>query len=48
MASPDTQDKMKTAGFEPAYSAIPDWSGMVTADIARMKAIAERSQIKID
>lgn len=48
MASPDTQDKMKTAGFEPAYSAVPDWAGMVTADIARMKAIAERSQIKID
>lgn len=48
MASPDTQDKMKAAGFEPAYSAIPDWAGMVTADIARMKAVAERSQIKID
>lgn len=48
MASPDTQEKMKAAGFEPAYSTIPDWAGMVTADIARMKAIAERSQIKID
>lgn len=48
MASPDTQDRMKAAGFEPAYSAVPDWAGMVTADIARMKAIAERSQIKID
>jgi tripartite-type tricarboxylate transporter receptor subunit TctC len=48
MASPDTQDKMKTAGFEPAYHAIPDWAGMVTADIARMKGIAERSQIKVD
>ena len=48
MASPDTQDKMKTAGFEPAYQAIPDWAGMVTADIARMRGIAERSQIKAD
>jgi tripartite-type tricarboxylate transporter receptor subunit TctC len=48
MASPDTQDKMKAAGFEPAYSTIPDWAGMVTADIARMKAVAERSQIKMD
>ncbi|MGC1174676.1 Bug family tripartite tricarboxylate transporter substrate binding protein [Polaromonas sp.] len=48
MASPDTQEKMKAAGFEPAYSTIPDWAGMVTADIARMKTIAERSQIKID
>jgi tripartite-type tricarboxylate transporter receptor subunit TctC len=48
MASPDTQDKMKTAGFEPAYQAIPDWAGMVTADIARMRGIAERSQINAD
>ncbi|ABE43414.1 Bug family tripartite tricarboxylate transporter substrate binding protein [Polaromonas sp. JS666] len=48
MASTDTQDKMKAAGFEPGYRAIADWPGMVTADIARMKAIAERSQIKVD
>jgi tripartite-type tricarboxylate transporter receptor subunit TctC len=48
MASPDMQDKMKAAGFEPGYQAIPDWAGMVTADIARMKAIAERAQIKAD
>lgn len=48
MASPDTEDKMKTAGFEPAYQAIPDWAGMVTSEIARMKAVAERSQIKAD
>lgn len=48
MASPDTQDKMKTAGFEPAYHAIPDWSTMVTTEITRMRGIAERSQIKAD
>ena len=48
MASPDTQDKMKTAGFEPAYHPIPDWTGMLTADIARMRGIAERAQIKAD
>jgi tripartite-type tricarboxylate transporter receptor subunit TctC len=48
MASTDTQDKMKAAGFEPGYSAIADWPRMITADIARMKAIAERAQIKVD
>jgi tripartite-type tricarboxylate transporter receptor subunit TctC len=48
MASPDTQEKMKTAGFEPAYRAIPDWPGMLTAEITRMRGIAERSQIKVD
>ncbi|SDP28228.1 Tripartite-type tricarboxylate transporter, receptor component TctC [Rhodoferax sp. OV413] len=48
MASPDTQEKMKLAGFEPAYSAIPDWAGMVSADIAKMRSIAEHSQIKIE
>jgi tripartite-type tricarboxylate transporter receptor subunit TctC len=48
MASPDTQDKMRAAGFEPSYSAVPDWAGMLNADIGRMKAIAERAQIKAD
>ncbi|APW39763.1 ABC transporter substrate-binding protein [Rhodoferax koreense] len=48
MASPDTQEKMKLAGFEPGYAAVADWAGMVTADIAKMKAIAERDQIKVE
>ncbi len=48
MASPETQEKMKLAGFEPGYSAVPDWSGMVTTEIAKMKAIAERDQIKVE
>jgi tripartite-type tricarboxylate transporter receptor subunit TctC len=48
MANPETLDKLKGAGFEPGYTAVPDWSGMVTAEIARMKALAERSHIKTD
>jgi tripartite-type tricarboxylate transporter receptor subunit TctC len=48
MALPDTQDKMKNAGFEPTYQPLADWPGMVTSDIARMRGIAERSQIKAD
>ena len=48
MASPDTQEKMKLAGFEPAYSPIPDWAGMVSADIVKMRSIAEHSQIKLE
>lgn len=48
MASADTQEKMKLAGFEPGYAAVSDWAGMVTADIAKMKAIAERDQIKVE
>ncbi len=48
MTSPDTLDKMKTAGFEPGYQAIPDWAGMITSDIARMRGIAERAQIRVD
>ncbi len=39
MANPETLDKLKAAGFEPGYTAVPDWSGMVTAEIARMKAL---------
>jgi tripartite-type tricarboxylate transporter receptor subunit TctC len=48
MANHETLDKLKAAGFEPGYTAVPDWPGMVTAEIARMKALAERSQIKTD
>ena len=48
MATADTQDRMKNAGFEPGYQAIPDWAGMVTADTARMRKIAEQSQIKAE
>lgn len=48
MASPDTQEKMKLAGFEPGYAAVSDWAGMVTADIAKMRAIADRDQIKVE
>lgn len=48
MASTDTQDKMKAAGFEASYSPMADWAGFVGADIARMRRIAETSQIKAD
>jgi tripartite-type tricarboxylate transporter receptor subunit TctC len=48
MANADTAEKMKAAGFEPAYRVIPDWAGYVNADIARMKKVAEQAQIKVD
>ncbi len=48
MANPEILDKLKAAGFEPGYTAVSDWPGMVTAEITRMKALAERSQIKTD
>ncbi|HSV35936.1 MAG TPA: tripartite tricarboxylate transporter substrate binding protein [Ramlibacter sp.] len=48
MALPDTQDKMKAAGFEPGYSAIADWSGLVSGEIVRMRAVAQRANIKAD
>lgn len=48
MAKPETVEKLKAAGFEPGYAAIPDWAGMITTEITRMKALAERSQIKVD
>jgi tripartite-type tricarboxylate transporter receptor subunit TctC len=48
LASTDTQEKMKAAGFEPGWQPVPDWPGFIHADIARMKAIAERAQIRLD
>jgi len=47
-ASPDTQDRMKAAGFEASYSPVADWAGFVGADVARMRKIAEQSNTKAD
>ncbi|WP_083745569.1 tripartite tricarboxylate transporter substrate binding protein [Variovorax sp. KK3] len=48
MALPDTQDKMKAAGFEPDYHPIKDWKGVVSAEIGRMRTVAEQAQIKAE
>ena len=48
MADPDTQEKMKAAGFEADWKIIPDWAGSVGAEIAAMKAIARKSNIRAD
>jgi len=48
MTSPETQEAMRKAGFEPQWAAVPDWAGMVTQDIARMKAVADKAQIKLE
>lgn len=48
MAQADTLERMKAAGFEPHHATVPDWAGFVGADIARMKVVAERAQIRID
>jgi len=48
MALPDTAERMKAAGFEPHYAPVADWPAFIAADIARMKAVAERAQIRLD
>lgn len=48
MADPDMQEKMKAAGFEADWKTIPDWSASVRAEIAAMKAIAEKSNIRAE
>lgn len=48
MTSSDTQERMKAAGFEPTWNPLPDWAGFVNSDIARMKAVAERAQIRLE
>ena len=48
MADPDTQEKMKAAGFEADWKTIPDWAGSIRAEIASMKAIAQKSNIRAE
>lgn len=46
--NPETQEAMRKAGFEPQWTPITDWPGMVTKDTARMKAVADKAQIRLD
>lgn len=48
MASSDTQEKLKSAGFEPAWKPLNDWAPFVSSEIQRMKGIAERAQIRVE
>ena len=48
LASADTQEAMRKAGFEPQWAPVPDWAGTVNKDIARMKAVADKAQIKLE
>jgi tripartite-type tricarboxylate transporter receptor subunit TctC len=48
MGDAEMRDKLKGLGFEPAYAPIKDWSGMLGGDIARLRKIAEQSNIKPD
>ena len=48
LASADTQEAMRKAGFEPQWAPVPDWAGTVHKDIARMKAVADKAQIKLE
>ena len=48
MTSPETQEAMRKAGFEPQWAPVADWAGMVNADVARMKAVADKAQIKLE
>lgn len=48
MASADTQEAMRKAGFEPQWEAVHDWAALVAKDTARMKAVADKAQIKLE
>lgn len=48
LRDPAALAQMQKAGFEPAYEVYADWPGMVTKEIAGMKAIAQKAGIKAD
>jgi tripartite-type tricarboxylate transporter receptor subunit TctC len=48
MASAEFKDKLLAAGFEPAYAPMKNWSEYVSKDIAALRAIATRAQIRVD
>ena len=48
MTPPETQGAQGQGGFEAPGAPGTDWAGMVNADIARMKAVADKAQIKLE
>ncbi|MES2945183.1 MAG: tripartite tricarboxylate transporter substrate binding protein [Pseudomonadota bacterium] len=48
LSSTEFKDKLLAAGFEPAYSPMKNWSEYVSKDIASLRAIATRAQIRVE
>ena len=48
VSSPETQEAMRKAGFEPQWTPVTDWAALVQGDTARMKLVADKAQIKLD
>lgn len=48
MNEPRVQEKLRSIGFEPAFGPIADWRDFVTKDIARMRDVATRANIKAE
>lgn len=48
MADPDTQTRLRQRGLEPAYLDSRQMSELMTRDVARWKAVAERIKLALD
>lgn len=48
MANAELRERLVGLGFEPTFQRLPNWKALVTEDIARMKEIAARANIKAD
>ena len=48
MADPETREKLVGVGFEPSYADGAAVTALITGELPRMRAIAERAQIHAD
>lgn len=48
MADPDTQTRLRQRGLEPAYLNSRQMGELMTRDVARWKAVAERIKLALD
>lgn len=48
MGNADLRERLIGLGFEPTFQRLPNWKALVTEDIARMKEIAARANIKAE
>lgn len=48
MHNAGTQESMRKTGFDPVWRPVSDWAALVREDTARMKAVADKANIRIE
>ncbi len=48
LAKPEVQSRLRELGYEPSFDPLANWADLVPRETTRMRAIANKAQIKVD